>query len=25
VEGVCNFAEYIALFPILATHWGALV
>jgi len=25
VEGVCIFEHYIALFPILATHWGALV
>lgn len=25
VESVCIAGEYIALFPILATHWGALV
>jgi hypothetical protein len=25
VECVCNCGDYIALFPILATHWGALV
>jgi hypothetical protein len=25
VESVCLFAQYIALLPILATHWGALV
>jgi hypothetical protein len=25
VEGVCSYGEYIALFPILAMHWGALV
>ena len=25
MKGVCSFSKYIALFPILATHWGALV
>jgi hypothetical protein len=25
VEGVYSFADYITLFPILATHWGAFV
>jgi O-glycosyl hydrolase len=25
VEGVCSCGDYIASFPILATHWGALV
>ena len=25
VEFVCFYSEYIAAFPILATHWGALV
>jgi hypothetical protein len=25
VEGVYVYSDYIALFPILATHWGALV
>jgi hypothetical protein len=25
VEGVCSFPKDIAAFPILATHWGALV
>ena len=25
VEFVCFYGEYIAAFPILATHWGALV
>ncbi len=25
VQGVCIAGDYIALFPILAMHWGALV